>query len=149
MNMDQLREEIASDEGVRLDVYLDHLGLCSTGIGHLITEHDAEYGKPVGTQITPERVRQLFALDIAVCIEDCRSLFENWDDLPDECQLILANMAFNLGRSRLGRFLKLRAAIANYDYDEAATQMADSKWARQVPNRAGRLIDRMRALSDE
>lgn len=149
MNMDQLREEIASDEGVRLDIYLDHLGLPTVGIGHLIREADAEHGKPVGTQITPERCRQLFALDIAVTVEDCRALFENWDDLPKECQLILANMAFNLGRSRLGRFLKLRAAIVNYDYDEAATQMADSKWARQVPNRAGRLIDRMRALSDE
>jgi len=149
MNMDQLREEIASDEGVRLDIYLDHLGLPTVAIGHLIREADPEYGKPVGTQITPERCRQLFALDIAVTVEDCRSLFDNWDDLPEECQLILANMAFNLGRNRLGRFLKLRAAIANYDYNEAATQQADSKWARQVPNRAGRLIDRMRAIASD
>jgi len=115
----------------------------------LITENDPEFGRPVGTQITPERCRQLFALDIAVTVEDCHALFENWNDLPEECQLILANMAFNLGRSRLGRFVKCRAAIANYDYDEAATQMADSKWARQVPNRAGRLIDRMRAIEND
>jgi len=77
MNMDQLREEIASDEGVRLDIYLDHLGLCSTGIGHLITENDPEFGRPVGTQITPERCRQLFALDIALTVQDCHALFEN------------------------------------------------------------------------
>jgi len=148
MDMDQLRQEIADDEGVRLDVYLDHLGLCTVGIGHLICEHDAEYGRPVGTQVTEERVRQLFALDIAVTIEDCHALFDNWKELPDECKLILANMAFNLGRNRLGKFVKLRAAIADRNWQEAATQMADSKWARQVPNRAGRLIDRMRAIDN-
>jgi len=148
MNKDTLREEIAADEGVRLDIYLDHLGLPTVGIGHLIREADAEHGRPVGTQITPERCRQLFALDILVTLEDCLALFENWNDLPDECQLILANMAFNLGRSRLGKFIKLKAAIEACDYAEAATQMADSKWARQVPNRAGRLIDRMKALAD-
>lgn len=146
MNMDQLREEITIDEGLRLDIYLDHLGIPSVAIGHMIKEHDAEYGKPVGTQITPERARRLFALDIAVCIEDCQSLFDGWDNLPEECKLILANMAFNLGRNRLSKFLLLRAAVAACDWQEAATQMADSKWARQVPNRAGRLIDRMRAI---
>ena len=48
----------------------------------------------------------------------------------------------------MGKFIKLKAAIEACDYAEAATQMADSKWARQVPNRAGRLIDRMKALTD-
>ena len=148
MDMDQLRQEIADDEGVRLDIYLDHLGLPTIGIGHLICEHDAEYGRPVGTQVTQERVRQLFALDIAVTIEDCHALFDNWKELPAECKLILANMAFNLGRNRLSKFVKLRAAIADCNWQEAATQMADSKWARQVPNRAGRLIDRMRAIDN-
>lgn len=149
MNMDQLRQEIAEDEGIRLDVYLDHLGLPTVGIGHLITEQDAEHGRPVGTQITPERSRQLFSRDIAVTLEDCRALFDNWDDLPEECQLICANMAFNLGRSRLSKFVKFRKAVADRDWNEAATQQADSKWARQVPNRAGRLIDRMRAIKDD
>lgn len=148
MDLDQLRQEIASDEGVRLDIYLDHLGLPTVGIGHLIREADTEYGKPVGTQITAERCRQLFALDIAVTIEDCRALFDNWDDLPEECQLICANMAFNLGRNRLGKFVKLRQAIADRDWSEAANQMQLSKWALQVPNRAGRLIDRMRAIEE-
>jgi len=149
LNIDTLREQLAQEEGERLDIYLDHLGFASVGIGHLIRESDAEHNKPVGTQITEERVRQLFKLDVAVCIDDCRALFYNWDDLPEECQLILANLAFNLGRSRLSKFVKLKSAIVDCDYVEAAEQMWNSKWRRQVPNRAGRLIDRMRALADE
>lgn len=148
MDVDKLRQEIASDEGCRLDVYLDTEGLPTIGIGHLITENDPEYGKPVGYQVTEERVRKLFALDILVTLEDCRALFSNWDDLPEEVQLILANMAFNLGRSRLSRFKLLRAAVDACDWQECCAQMSDSKWARQLPNRSGRLIQRMQELAD-
>ena len=49
MNKDRLRGEIAEDEGCKYEIYLDHLGLPTTGIGHLITEMDQEHGKPVGT----------------------------------------------------------------------------------------------------
>jgi lysozyme len=55
-------------------------------------------------------------------------------------------MMFNLGMSRLGMFKRFLAAIENRDWQKAADEMADSKWARQVPNRSGRLIKRMEAL---
>ena len=144
MNMEQLREEIASDGCVRLDIYLDQLGLPTVGIGHLIREADAEHGKPVGTQITPERCRQLFALDIAVTVEDCRSLFENWDDLPEECQLILANMAFNLGRNRLSKFKNMLRYVNEGNYLMAANEMINSKWYGQVGRRSKELVDIMK-----
>jgi lysozyme len=53
---------------------------------------------------------------------------------------------FNMGYSRLKKFRKMRSAITNRDWNEASVQMADSLWARQVPNRANRLIERMKAL---
>ena len=52
MNIDALREEIANDEGKVMSVYLDHLNLPTLGIGHLVTEWDEEYGKPVGTPVS-------------------------------------------------------------------------------------------------
>ena len=91
MNKDRLREEIAEDEGCKYEVYLDHLGLCTTGVGHLITEHDEEYGKPVGTVVEQERVRNLFALDIAVTIDECKVLYPDFDDFDEELQHILCN----------------------------------------------------------
>tara|TARA_R100001480_G_scaffold1115_3_gene3408 strand:+ start:4923 stop:5387 length:465 start_codon:yes stop_codon:yes gene_type:complete len=154
MNKDRLREEIAADEGVKLNsegdhiIYLDHLSLPTCGVGHLITESDEEYGKPVGTVVEKERVRKLFALDIAVTIDECRVLYDDFDDLPEEAQHIIANMCFNMGRPRLSNFKMMKAAVDARDWNEAAEQMIDSRWHDQVPNRAKRLVKRMRALAD-
>ena len=148
MNKDKLREEIAEDEGCKYEIYLDHLGICTTGVGHMITEADEEYGKPVGTVVEQERVRQLFALDIAVTLDECRVLYDDFDDLPEECQHIIANMMFNMGRPRLSKFKDMKAAVDARSWNLAADAMVDSRWYTQVPNRARRLVDRMRALAD-
>jgi lysozyme len=148
MKLDKLREELAADEGCKFEIYLDHLGLPTFGIGHLIREHDPEHGKPVGTEVSDERVRQVFALDVAVTIEDCQRLFSNWDDLPDEAQLICANMAFNLGYPRFSKFVNFRAAIEAQDWLKAADEAVDSRWHDQVPNRAKRLVKRLRELAN-
>ena len=148
MNKDRLREEIAEDEGCKYEIYLDHLGIASTGVGHMITEVDEEYGKPVGTVVEQERVRQLFALDIAVTLDECKVLYPDFNDLPEECQHIIANMMFNMGRPRLSKFKGMKAGVDARDWNKAADEMVDSKWYTQVPNRARRLVDRMRALAD-
>ena len=75
-------------------------------------------------------------------------LYSDFNDLPEEAQLIIANMCFQLGRPRLSGFKKMKAAVDSRDFREASRQMIHSKWARQTPNRATRLADRMRALGD-
>ena len=147
MNKEQLREEIAEDEGCKFEIYLDHLGLPTFGIGALVKDDDPECGQPVGTPVDEERVRQRFNLDIAVTIEDCKILYDDFDDLPEECQHIIANMMFNMGRPRLSRFHKMKKAVDNGDWVEASVQMKDSLWARQVPNRADRLVKRMEVVT--
>ena len=146
MNIDELRSEIERDEGRVNAVYLDHLSLPTIGIGHLVLESDPEYGLPVGTRIDDERVNELFEQDIQVTISECEKLFSNFNDLPDEVQKICANMMFNLGRPRFSKFKKFRAALAENNWSECAIQMEDSRWHKQVPNRANRLISRMRAI---
>ena len=148
MNKDRLREEIAEDEGCKYEIYLDHLSLPTCGIGHLVLESDEEYGKPVGTVVEQERVRKLFDLDITVTIDECKVLYTDFDNLPEECQHIIANMMFNMGRPRLSAFKGMKAGVDARDWDKAADEMVDSRWYTQVPNRARRLVDRMRALSD-
>ena len=46
MDIDKLREEIAYDEGSVNKIYLDHLGLPTFGIGHLVIDSDPEHGQP-------------------------------------------------------------------------------------------------------
>jgi len=148
MNKDKLRQELAEDEGCKYEVYLDHLALPTLGIGHLIVEDDPEHGQPVGTPVSEERVRQVFALDIASTLDECQVLYPDFDDLPEECQLIIANMMFNMGRPRLSAFKGMKAGVDARDWNRAADEMVDSRWHDQVPNRAKRLVKRMRALSD-
>jgi len=160
MNKDALREELAEDEGCKFEIYLDHLHLPTFGIGHLIKEHDPEYGLPVGTEVSEDRVRKAFNLDIAVTIEDCRRLCDNvgvdFNELdlryPDGA-LALCNMTFNLGYPRFNKFKKMWAAVAEAMEDPkawltVAAEAEDSRWFDQVPNRAKRLTARFRALAD-
>ena len=146
MNVEQLRDTLKVDEGCVNSIYLDHLNLPTLGIGHLINEWDEEYGKPVGTPVSEERVNELFDKDIEITIDECEQLFGNFQELPEEVQQILANMMFNLGRPRLSKFRKLCKAVAEKNWQECAAQMHDSKWRTQVPNRAERLISRMKAI---
>lgn len=146
MNLDRLREELAADEGCKYEIYLDHLGYPTFGIGHLVTEDDQEHGQPVGTEVSEERVQEVFSKDIVVTIDECETLYEGFQELPEEVQLIIANMMFNMGRPRLSGFKKFNAAIADGDWEGAADEMIDSRWYRQVTNRAERLVQRMRAV---
>jgi len=143
---DRLREELKIDEGCKYEIYLDHLGLPTFGIGHLVTDQDQEYQKEVGTLVDEIRVNEVFEQDVHITIGECKKLFEDWDSLPEEVRLILANMMFNMGRPRLSKFKKMIQAIRDGNWLEAGYQMKDSRWYKQVTNRADRLISRMQAV---
>jgi lysozyme len=147
MNIDQLREEIAEDEGVKYEIYLDHLGLPTFGIGHLVRDDDPEHGEPVGTEVSEDRVNECFDKDVEIVLDDCRQLYDDFDELPDEVQLIIANMMFNMGRPRLSKFKGMKRGVDARDWDAAADEMVDSRWYKQVTNRANRLVERMRAVT--
>jgi len=147
MNIEDLRVQLEIDEGVVYEVYLDHLGYATFGIGHLIREDDPEHGWEVGTEVSESRVAEAFESDIETVLSDCNTLYPEFDDLPEEAQQIIANMMFNLGRPRLSAFKGMKAGVDAGDWNEAADQMVDSRWYKQVGARAERLVERMRAIS--
>ena len=147
MNIEQLRKELEVDEGVKYEIYNDHLGYPTFGIGHLVRDTDPEAGAALGTPISEDRVIEAFNEDVETVLSDCAILYDDFDELPEEAQLIIANMMFNLGRPRLSKFKGMKAGVDSRDWNKAADEMIDSAWYRQVPNRAGRLVKRMRALA--
>ena len=147
MDIDKLREEIEYDEGNVQKIYLDHLGLPTFGIGHLVRESDPEYGWEVGTPVSDDRCAEAFNEDIKTVVSDCYKLYPDFDDLPEEAQRIIANMMFNMGRPRLSRFHKMKQAVDGRDWIEAGNQMMDSRWYKQVTTRADRLVRRMQAIT--
>ena len=146
MNIQQLREQLEIDEGVKYVIYLDHLGLPTFGIGHLVTKTDPESGQAVGTSISKERVAECFDMDVQSVINDCNKLYKDFEDLPEEVQQIIANMMFNMGYTRLSKFKGMKRGVDSLNWNQAADEMVDSRWYRQVTNRANRLVERMRAV---
>lgn len=148
MDIERVRDQLMYDEGVEYEIYLDHLGYPTCGIGHWITEEDEEYGLPVGTKVSRQRVFELFERDLEVTVDECYALYGEWEfnNFPDEVQEILVNMMFNLGRTRLSKFVKMNKAVEEGTWWLAAAEGRDSLWYRQVTNRAERLMSRLEAL---
>ena len=134
MNLDKLRKQLEIDEGVKYEIYNDHLGYATFGVGHLVLESDPEYNRPVGSAVLESRVVEAFE-------SDCETVL-----IPEEAQQIIANMMFNMGRPRLSKFKGMKRGVDARDWNAAADEMVDSAWYRQVTNRADRLVERMRAI---
>ena len=146
MNMEKLREELEKDEGVKYEVYLDHLGYPTFGIGQLITDDDPECGASVGTEVSSDRVQEAFDSDIESVVSDCERLYVQFEHLPEEVKLIVANMMFNMGYTRLSKFKGMKRGVDARNWEAAADEMVDSQWYNQVTNRADRLVVRMRSV---
>ena len=147
MDLQVLREQLEIDEGVKYEVYNDHLGYATFGVGHLVLESDEEHGSPLGTAVSESRVIEAFEQDCENVLRDCDILYEDFADLPEEAQQVIANMMFNMGRPRLSKFKGMKRGVDSRDWNAAADEMVDSRWYRQVTKRADRLVERIRALA--
>ena len=146
MNLEVLIEQLEIDEGLVEAVYLDHLGLKTCGIGHLCRKNEPEYAMEVGDPVSRERINELFNEDVESVLSDCNRLYPDFDELPEEAKQIICNMMFNMGLGRLSAFKGMKRGVDAGDWESAANEMVDSKWYNQVPNRAERLVEKMRQI---
>ena len=146
MNITQLREQLKIDEGVKYEIYKDHLGYDTFGIGHLVVKEDVEFGQSVGTKVSEDRVNAVFEKDVQKMIKEAKILFPNFDSLPEEAQQVIVNMTFNMGKPRLSNFKKFIAYINESKWEEASKEMLNSAWAKQVGKRAQRLSNRIKII---
>ena len=145
---EELLEQLKEDEGVKYEVYLDHLGYPTCGIGHLIKPEDAEAELEVGDEVSEERVIELFKEDIGIACRDAVNIY-GWSgfcEWPEEVQNILINMTFNMGLPRLSKFKNMHRALEKQDWKQAAIEGRDSKWYEQVNNRAERLMSKLEEI---
>ena len=85
MNIDQLRDTLKIDEGVKYEIYNDHLGYPTFGNGHLVVESDEEHGKPLGTPVSEERVNAIFEEDVKKYFTDIqKDISETQDSIEEE-----------------------------------------------------------------
>ena len=153
-NRQDLIEKLIVSEGLRLQVYKDTLGIDTIGIGRNLEdrgitkeeladldiptiEHVYEYG------ITEADAVYLATNDVQIVEEELVRAHPCVDRLDSVRQLILIDMAFNMGVPRLCKFKKMWAAVHDEDYPTAAKEMLDSRWAKQVKGRATKLANAM------
>lgn len=142
--IETIKEDLIKHEGYKDEIYLCSEGIPTFGIGHAVKEYDVEWTWPVGTPVEKERIDNAFQADLKDAANDVKALVPSIEDKPSQCQRVLVNMAFNLGRTRLGKFKKMIAAVEENNFKEAANQMVDSRWYNQVGNRSIELENWMR-----
>lgn len=134
MNLAKLAAQLEIDEGKRSRMYLDTVGKWTAGVGRNLSDR----------AFSEDEIALMLKNDIALVEADLDRDLPWWRSMTDARQNVLANMCFNLGINRLLGFKNTLAFMEAKRYDAAAKGMLDSKWARQVGQRANRLAAIMR-----
>ena len=142
MNLNKLQEQIMFEEGVKYEIYNDHLGYKTFGVGHLVRATDPENEMEVGTKVSKMRVAECFEADLYVAINDMEKFTEGME-IDDNIKECVTEMVFQLGLPRLNKFKKFKQALLDGDIETAQAEMKDSLWYRQTTNRAERLIEKL------
>lgn len=138
INEEAVTARLIEDEGEVLHAYQDHLGFWTIGIGVLIDERK-------GGGITREESRYLFRNRLGKRLSECSNRFEWWQSIDDVRRGVIICMAYQFGTNGVANFKKMCAALRIRDYNTAAVEMLDSKWATQTPARANRMARIMRS----
>tara|TARA_B110000259_G_scaffold89723_1_gene104284 strand:- start:1596 stop:2000 length:405 start_codon:yes stop_codon:yes gene_type:complete len=122
-----LRDLIKLHEGVETHAYKCSQNKITIGVGRNID--------PTGIGLSPDEIDYLLDNDIARCIAELGQ-FSWFENLSETRRFAVIDMCFNLGITRFKGFKKAIAAMAISDFDTAADEFFDSRWAKQVGNRA-------------
>ena len=133
-NYTLLLEQLKSQEGFRKHVYL-----CTAG------KQTIGYGWNIEEGIDEEVAEFALSLQMKRAEKDAKSLVspDAWAIMGPVRQCVLVNMAFNLGKTRLGKFVNMLKALEDRNYPVAALEMMDSRWSKQVGQRAIVLRDQL------
>jgi lysozyme len=148
-NRDELVKMIAIHEGIVLNVYQDHLGIDTVGIGRNLQDRGITDGElsfinktmdeVYENGLTEEEAYYLCMNDIAIVEKELLANKPVVNQLNAVRQMVLIDMAFNMGVPRLMKFKNMWLAIEKVNYQLANEEMIDSRWAGQVGSRAMKL----------
>lgn len=130
----KLTQHIKQNEGYSKRVYADTRGYLTVGYGHKVNKKDYE----VGQFIDDEQINRWFRGDLQSAMNCARRYLKN--DYVENEFIVITDMAFNLGCTKLYSFWRLRKHINNHDYVMAAKAIRGSVYYNQVTNRANRNI---------
>jgi GH24 family phage-related lysozyme (muramidase) len=153
---DTLMHFIEPWEGRRHIRYFDARGIATIGVGFNLERAGArarigaDYERVLAGELAlnDEQIDALFRDDAEDALNSARRIVHNFDELPQEAQLIVADMVFNLGAAGFAGFRNTIAALENRDFARAADEMEDSLWYRQGARRPPHHVEAMRRLAN-
>jgi|TARA_R100000152_G_C6710339_1_gene138090 lysozyme len=131
--MENLKDQLVRHEGLRLTVYDCPAGYKTIGVGRNIEQKG----------ITEEEAMFLLNNDIDYFTEQLMENLSFFDELSETRKSVLVNMAFNLGVAGLMKFKNMLKAVSEKRWEDASSEMLNSRWADQVGNRAIELSEMM------
>lgn len=134
MNLDAIKSSLRNHEGESLKMYKCPAGKWTVGVGHNI--EDRPISKRASNVILED--------DIEVAIAELDRAFQGWRLHSDAVQDVLVELSFAMGAPRLEGFKKMWAALQVRNYKEAAKELLDSEWAREVKGRATTLAEKIK-----
>ncbi len=136
MNYEKLLEMMITDEGERFKVYTDDRGNQTIGIGYNLSS------RGISLAIS----RSLFKECRDEVLSDLVLIFidQGFHSFPEQIQMVLFNMRFQMGSGGFRKFKKMIAAVKVYDWQEMIKEMKDSQWYRNYTTRAKKLITRVK-----
>ena len=137
--MKDLLESIKHHEGFVEHVYDDSLGIPTIGYGFAIKDLILE----------EDLCDEILLRKLRILGRSVMGKFPFFDSLPSDCKDVLMEMCYQLGVTGVSKFKKALKAMEDGDWEKAADEMLDSKWARQTPNRAKEMSDIIRSLHEE
>ena len=135
--IDQIANDLKSDEGWVPHAYQDHLGFWTIGYGFLIDERK-------GGQIPEHIGEDWLRWEVADRFDALHEELPWLHSQPESVIRALVNMTYQLGLSGVLRFKKMLSALEEGDREKAAEEALDSRWAEQTPNRAHRVASWIR-----
>ena len=137
--LDDLVEQLKIHEGYRAKTYHCTADELTIGIGFRV--EDLSLDLDICEEILKRKLLQQE--------DELRSNFEWFDSLPKKAKIVLMDMLYNLGLPTLKKFKKTLGYIKDGDWKDASLEMLDSRWARQVGNRATNLSKLMASIEDD
>ena len=144
MDMDRLLESVKKHEGYRNKVYLDTLNKRTVGVGHLCVEDFWEDDK----EYEEKFLMTILEHDLSDAIKGANDLMAEHGcmDINEKAHELIIEMVFQLGKSGVSKFRNMWKHLSALEYSDAASEMLDSRWAKQTPNRAQAMSAQMAAL---
>ena len=132
--MNKLIEQLKRHEGIELKPYQDTVGKWTIGVGRNLDD--------IG--ISEQEAEMLLLNDITEAKRQLIAVMPWTQDLDEVRFSALLNFVFNVGIGTASKFVNAMALLKQKSYDMAADEMLNSRWAKQVGQRAVEVTEQIR-----